>query len=233
MQAPGSDLNVAELTLLTPQHVTDLLGEMQVIGAETVNDRATTHYQGSKEIIPVAGTPGDTLDVSEVDAAQIDLWVDDTYQAVVRLVFTASNVEPAMMVTMTYDYLDLNSDIQIVAPEGALEAAPASDAPAAGDFVPNNELGELLGFNLMFPTGSTVETVMGANLYIIVAPFTLEEAPAFVETTMLSNGYSQLSKSSGPSGEVIYLFQREQKAVSVTLSDAGNGTTRFQFATGP
>jgi hypothetical protein len=85
----------------------------------------------------------------------------------------------------------------------------------------------------MFPTGSTVETVAGANLYVIVAPFTIEEAPAFVETNMQNNGYTQLSKNIGPAGEVIYLFEREQKAVSVTLTDAGNGTTRFQFATGP
>jgi hypothetical protein len=231
MQTPGSAINVGELTLLTPQNAAGLLGQMTLIGTENVNAVSASHYQGSKEIIPVVGTEGDTLDVSQIDAAQLDLWVDDTYHAIVRLMLTANNVDPAMAVTMTYDYTDLNSDIQITMPESVAE--PAAEAVAEGDFVPKNELGELLGFNLMFPTGATVETVVGANLYVIVAPFTIEEAPAFVEANMQANGYSQISKNNGPTGEVIYLFQREQKAVSVTLTDAGDGNTRFQFATGP
>jgi hypothetical protein len=155
--------------------------------------------------------------------------VDETYNAIVRLTLEASNSEPPITATLTYDYIDLNTDIQIAAPEIVQE----SSATPAGDFVPKNELGELLGFNLMFPTGSTVETVVGATLYVIVGPYTLEEAPTFIETTMQSNGYTQLSQNVGSAGEIIYLFQREQKAVNITLTAAGDGNTRFQFATGP
>lgn len=228
MQAPDTKMDIAELTLLTPQNSVGLVGQMEVVGTETVNDRTALHYRGGKEIIPVVGTQGDTLDVSQIETAQLDLWVDERYNAIIRLSLQASNSEPSVAFTLTYDYVDLNSDIQIVAPE----TLPESSAPPTGDFVPNNELGELLGFNLMFPTGSTVETVVGATLYVIVGPFTIEEAPAFIETNMQANGYTQLTKNNGPTGEVIYLFQREQKAVSITLTDAGDGTTRFQFATG-
>ena len=74
--------------------------------------------------------------------------------------------------------------------------------------------------------------MVGDTLYGIVAPFTLEEAPAFVENNMQSNGYTQVSKDVGPNGEIVYLFQQDLNAVSVTLTDAGEGNTRFQFATG-
>ncbi len=229
MQSPDAIMNIAELTLLTPQNVAGLLGQMELVGLESVNALSAYHYQGSKEIIPVVGTEGDTLDVSRIESAQLDLWVDETYNAIVRLTLEASNSEPPITATLTYDYIDLNTEIQIAAPEIVQE----SSATPAGDFVPKNELGELLGFNLMFPTGSTVETVVGATLYVIVGPYTLEEAPTFIETTMQSNGYTQLSQNIGSAGEIIYLFQREQKAVNITLTAAGDGNTRFQFAIGP
>jgi hypothetical protein len=235
IQSPDANLNIAELTLLTPQSVASLLGEMEVIGAETVNDRPSTHYRGGKEMIPVVGTESDTMDMSQAETAQLDIWVDDALQVINRLTLEGSDtsVQPPVAFKLTYDYLDFNTEIAITAPETMAEAAPAGDAPAAGDFVPNNELGQLLGFNLMFPVDSTVETVVGANLYVVVAPFTLDEAQTFVESQMQSNGYTQLAKNVAPSGEVVYLYQRDQKAVSVTLSDAGDGKTRFQFATGP
>jgi hypothetical protein len=227
---PESSLNVQELTLMTPQIALDLIGQMELIGTEAVNGLSTNHYQGDKEIIPNFGTESDTVNVSELDAAQLDLWVDATYNAIVRLMMTANVSEPPMTVTLTYDYTDLNGDIVIETPE--VVALPESEAPAA-DFVPTNELGALLGFNLMFPTGSTVEMVSGNNLYVIVAPFTIEEAPAFVENSMQSNGYTQVSKNVGPAGEIVYLFQFDQKTVSITLTGAGDGNTRFQFATDP
>jgi hypothetical protein len=235
MQTPETSLNIAELTLMTPQNVAGLLGQMEVIGPETVNDRPSTHYRGGKEMIPVVGTESDTMDVSQLETAQLDIWVDDALQVINRLTLQANDTgsQPPVAFTLTYDYLDYNTDIAIAAPDTMAGAAPAGDAPAEGDFVPTNELGQLLGFNLMFPVDSTVEMVAGANLYVIVAPFTLDEAQAFVESQMQNNGYTQLTKNVAPSGEVVYLYQQDQKAVSITLSDAGDGKTRFQFATGP
>lgn len=231
MQAPERTFSdVSELTLLTPQNISGIVDQMDVIGTETVNGLVATHYRGSKDIIPVVGTEGDTLDVSRVESAQIDIWVDETYYAIIKVTLEASNTEPPMTSTLSFDYTDLNSDIPIEAPE----TLPVSDTPLAeGDFVPRNELGALLGFNLLFPTGSTVETVVGTNLYVVVGPYSLDEATNMIELNMEANGYSQTSKNEAPSGEVIYIFQRDEKLVSISLSDAGDGTTRFQFATGP
>jgi hypothetical protein len=107
MQSPDAIMNIAELTLLTPQNVAGLLGQMELVGLESVNALSAYHYQGSKEIIPVVGTEGDTLDVSRIESAQLDLWVDEIYNAIVRLTLEASNSEPSITATLTYDYIDL------------------------------------------------------------------------------------------------------------------------------
>jgi hypothetical protein len=228
-QTPDSGINIGELTLMTPKNVAGVLGQMEVVGTETVNGLSAVHYRGSKEIIPVVGPEGDSLDVSQVEAAQLDLWVDETYHAIISLKLTATNTvsDKPIDFTLTYDYLDLNTTIQIVAPETMAE----SSTPPADDFVPKNELQEMLGFNIMFPVDSTIETVSGTNLYVIVVPYTREEAKRFVESAMQSNGYSVLSSSDLDSGETIYLYQKENKVYTVTLSDV-DGKTRFQFATG-
>lgn len=220
--------NLAEITLLTPQNIAGIVAQMEVIGTETVNGMNATHYRGSKEIIPVVGPAGDTLDVSRVEHAQLDLWADETHNAIVKLILEARNSEPPMTSTLTFDYTDLNHELTIEAPA----TMPASEeAPAADDFVPRNELGALLGFNLLFPTGSTVETVVGTNLYVVVGPYTLEEAANMIELNMAANGYSLMTKLDEPSGAVNYLFQQGDKVVNITLSDAGDGNTRFQFVT--
>lgn len=230
MQSPAQTFsNISELTLMTPQNISGIIPQMEVIGTETVNGLVATHYRGSKEIIPIVGTEGDTLDVSRVESAQIDIWGDETYNAIIKLTLEARNTEPPMTATITFDYTDINSDIIIEAPE----TLPVSEEPVAeGDFVPNNELGALLGFNLMFPTGSTVETVVGTSLYVVVGPYGLEQATNMIELNMEANGYSQISKSDGPGGGTLFIFQQGDKIVSITLTEAGDEMTRFQFATG-
>ena len=230
MQSPAQTFSdISELTLMTPQNISGIIPQMEVIGTETVNGLVATHYRGSKEIIPIVGTEGDTLDVSRVESAQIDIWADETHNAIIKLTLEARNTEPPMTATITFDYTDLNSDITIEAPE----TLPVSEEPVAeGDFVPNNELGALLGFNLMFPTGSTVETVVGTNLYVVVGPYGLEQATSMIELNMEANGYSQISKTDGPAGGTLLIFQQGDKIVSITLTEAGEEMTRFQFATG-
>ena len=123
MQSPGGAIdNIAELTLMTPQNVASVVGQMEVVGTESVNDVRRRTIAGSKEIIPVVGTEGDTLDVSRVESAQLDIWANETYNAIVRLSLEAHNSEPPMTATLTFDYTDLNSDITIDAPEPYLPA---------------------------------------------------------------------------------------------------------------
>ncbi len=226
----GGDYNLAELTLITAADSAALVPQMAAVGPDTVDDRPAVHYRGGKEIIPVVGPAGDTLDVSRLAAAQLDVWVDTALQVVSRFVLTGSGGadEPALRFSVTYEYTDFNADIVVIDP-----MIPAvSVAAPTEEFVPRNELAALLGFNLLFPTGSTVE-VVGTALYIVVNPYTLDEAASFIELTLPANGYTLLSKTGPLDGQIVYLFQLGQKIVSVALEDLGDGTTRFRFAAGP
>jgi hypothetical protein len=207
---------------------------MELVGEDTVNDRPSIHYRGSKEIIPVVGTAGDTLDVSQLEMAQIDVWVDAALQVVNRFVLTGSDSGASgqsLQFSVTYDYFDFNADIVVTAPMAL--PLPAAGATPAGEFVPRNELSALLGFDMLMPAGSTVETVVGTTLYVVVAPYPLAEAANMIEPVLPYNGYIQVSKVGPTNGQIVYVFQREQKTVSVTLEDTGDGNTRFRFATNP
>ena len=94
--------------------------------------------------------------------------------------------------------------LSIVGQMEVIGTETVNEPPAQDDFVSRNELGALLGFNRMFPTGTTVETVVGTHLYIVGGPYALDEATSIIELNMEANGYRQISKEEAPSGAVIY-----------------------------
>ncbi len=232
VQTPDAKLNIADLTLITAADVTGIVEKMELVGEETVNDRPSRHYRGGKELIPVVGAGGDTLDASQVDSAQLDVWVDTALGVMNRFTLAGSDTRDdgqTAQFNVTYDYYDFNADIVVTAPTSVL----APDAAPTGEFTPRNELGALVGFDLLMPTGSTVETVVEGALYVVVAPYTMDEATHLLETIFPANGYTQLSKTGPTDGKIVYRFLLEPRFISIMLEDAGNGMTRFTFATSP
>ena len=116
VQTPDVIMRTEEMTLITLDDVA-MIEAMTYVGVETVNGREADHYRGAQDIIPVFGTEGDTLDVSEVEFAQLDMWVDRSEQVVVKFLLEASDSAgetPVRMSVMT-EYSDFNQDFVIEA----------------------------------------------------------------------------------------------------------------------
>lgn len=116
MQTPGPAINLQELTLVTPKDATDLSHGFVTLGEESINGRTATHYQGDPKAIPSDGT----IDLSRLDTATIDLWVDTTANFIVAMELRAFGINgnPEAMYEMRIDYRDFNAeDIVVTAPE--------------------------------------------------------------------------------------------------------------------
>jgi hypothetical protein len=235
LQTPESALSLDELTLITPEDVAGLLARMTRVGVEDVNGLQSVHYRGGKEMIPVVGEPGDSLDVSQLAFAELNLWVDQATNVVTRLALQANGEEGggAVSLEVIFDYFDFNAVIDIQAPATAGAAVvPSAELPGAAA-LPDDALGQLLGFRLMLPTGSEVESTVGATLVTVLTPFTVAEAQRMIEQTLPANGYTLTTKAEPAPGQATYLFQQGAKVVNVTISDGGGGAARIQFVTVP
>ncbi len=237
LQAPEVAFAFDDLTLITPDDVTGLLPLMTQMGVEEVNGVRAMHYRGGKEMIPVVGTPGERLDVNELAFAEMNLWVDQATNVITRMTLTASDAASGASddvdLEVRFDYYDFNAAITITAPTAASVVAADAGTAATSTALPGDALSQLLGFRLMLPTGSTVESSLGTTMVTVITPFTVAEAQNMVEHTLPVNGYSLVTRAEPASGEVTYLFQQDSKVVSVTVSDDGRGAARIQFITGP
>jgi hypothetical protein len=229
MQTPDTVLNFEELTLITPRAVVGLLAQMERVAVETVAGRPAIHYRGGKELIPVVGEPGDQMDVSQLEFAQLDLWIDEAENVITKLVLEASGseAENSARVIAVFEYFDFNSDIVIEPP---LATSTGTTAETVATEPATTELGRLVGFNLLIPTGTTVEGIVGANMLVATTPYTFDEAQRFVEQNMVDNGYTMVTKVGPAESQIVYLFQNGAKVLNVTIVPAEGQMTRIQFA---
>ncbi|MCC9078679.1 hypothetical protein FKZ61_021515 [Litorilinea aerophila] len=245
--APDAKANLQELTLITPQALTDLGEAPVLVGQENLDGQELLHYRVAQEAIPVVGTEGDTLDVSQADSAQLDFWVDLAEQVIVKMALTMEDAGTdggaASKVDLTFEYYDLNGDIVIHAPENVL-GAPGAGAPApgsqAGDgatpdisqLSPTRQmLYALFGFDLLLPTG-TDYTLLSEQFAEFTAPYTREEAIQMFETVLPANGYTLVSKLDAPSGETVLMFQKDGKTLTIAVSTAEDAV-RVQVVSAP
>lgn len=241
MAAPDMVPNLKELTLITPSDMGEIGSGLVRIGDETVNGRATTHFRGDKNTIPVVGTEGDTLDASQLEEAQIDLWVDQAANFLVKMQLTmkGDKNDADAEYDMTFEYYDFNADIVLEKPENALSLPgmgqppaageqPASDAPASE---PQTDLGKLLGFDLQLPTGSSV-SVLSANMTQVTTPYTLEEAVNLLGLKMQENGYTAMSQMSPAAGQQMLMYQKGVKIVTINIT-ANDSGSEWQVIAGP
>jgi hypothetical protein len=233
LQAPEAAFAFDELTLITPEDVTGLLSRMTQVGAEEVNGLQALHYRGGKEMIPVVGSSSDQLDVSDLAFAEMNLWVDQATNVVTRMTLTANDAEEAVALEIVFDYSDFNAAITIEAPT-AVSVGPADGGMAAtSTALPGDALSQLLGFRLLMPTGSTVESSLGTTMVTVLTPFTVAEAQRMIELTLPANGYTLVTKAEPAPGQFTSLYQQGSKVVNITVSDGGGGAARLQFVTAP
>lgn len=242
--APDMVPDIQELTLFTPADLQEMHGGIVEVGRENVNGRQTIHYHGDKNTIPVVGTAGDTLDVSQVEDAQIDFWVDQAANFLVKMQLTVIGEaeNPDAESHVTFEYFDFNADIVIEKPANVM-AIPgmgqsADDQPAA-PLAPQDEpaetatspLGALLGFDLMMPTGSDF-SLMGSNMAQLTTPYTADEAVNLFTQTMSANGYTLMSQLNPAAGQTVLMFQKGVKIITINVT-ATDGGSEMQIVSAP
>ncbi|MEZ4661853.1 MAG: hypothetical protein R2911_30255 [Caldilineaceae bacterium] len=243
--APDMVPDIQELTLITPADLQEMPDGVVEVGTENVNGRQTTHYHGDKETIPVVGAAGDTLDVSQVEDAQIDFWVDQAANFLVKMQLTVNGEvgNPDTVSQIIFEYFDFNADMAIEKPENVM-AIPgmgqaADEQPAAAPLTSDDEqagattsaLGALLGFDLMLPTGSDF-SLMGSNMAQLTTPYTAEEAVNLFTQTMPANGYTLMSQLNPEAGQTVLMFQKGVKIITINIT-AADGGSEMQIVSAP
>jgi hypothetical protein len=236
MQTPDMALNIAEYTLITPADIAEKSTGLTRLGSETVNGRTTVHYQGDKSSIPVAGTASDTFDVSQVESAQLDLWVDEAENFIVKLQINVQDGqgEQGQRHTLLIEYLDFNIPITIKTPENLANepsTGASSDQPAAVT-EPRTDLGKLLGFDILLPTGSQI-ILQTTNMLQATTPYTLDEAVNLFQRNMPTNGYTLMSQVAPAAGQTVLMYQQGAKIVTINLTALAANETRMEVVTTP
>ncbi len=234
VQSADAQMNLDELTLIQPYDATDLSEHYRNLGEETLNGRTTTHYQGGAAAVPIASSGSDTFDLTGIESAQIDLWVDQAEHFIVAMEINVDGYpgEPDAAMQMRFDYFDFNSpDITVEAPADAMtvpDAGAASNGesgtdPAAGGAEPRNALGKLLGFDLLLATGS--EIVIASNQLVQVTTiYTLEEAVRLFQAQLPVNGYTFLNLMTPNDNERVLMFQKGAQIATIQLVATDNGS---------
>jgi hypothetical protein len=121
LKAPEAAPRIDDLVGITPDAVTGGLDRLERVGEEVVNARQTVHYRGDRDSFPIISS-SDTFDPSRVESAQLDLWVDQAENFIVKMTVSATENEggESQQFVLTFDYFDFNADIVIAAPAGAI-----------------------------------------------------------------------------------------------------------------
>ncbi|MEZ4675584.1 MAG: hypothetical protein R2932_15240 [Caldilineaceae bacterium] len=240
VQTADARMNLRELTLIQPRDATVLGNRFQALGEETVNERATTHYQGGPDAVPTGGTAGDTFDVTALESASIDLWVDQAENFIVAMEVKVEGFDEDQnaRMRMRFDYFDFNNpDIVITAPADAMSvpggvpndtdgqtggAGSSADAETGGS-EPRNALGKLLGFDMLLATGSEI-TLASGQIVQISSIYTVDEAVNLVQTQLPANGYTLLSSIAPQAGESVLMFQKAAQIATIQIATSDRGS---------
>lgn len=239
VQAPGDRLGLREITLIEPADAAAVGAQFERVGEETINGRTTVHYRGGPEAVPVGGTPGDTFDVTEIESAQIDLWIDQAENFIMRMEIRVEGdqSDPDARYFMSFEYYDLNADIDIEIPDIAVGAQPPATAAtampttAAADALPNpqdeptgaeNDL-SALGLDLSLPSDATI-LLAAPNMVQFSTALSVEEAANFFEQKAQENGYTQVNHTGTVGGDMVSLYQVGAQLLTLSFSPGETGT---------
>jgi hypothetical protein len=235
VQTADAQMNLQELTLIQPRDVAGLDGRFAIVGEESVNGRATIHYQGGPEAVPTGGTAGDTFDVTALESASIDLWIDQVENFIVAMEVTVAGFdeEPDALMQMRFDYADFNSpDILIEAPvdamamPGGMAAGADTGSPSTAEEdtpEPRNALGKLLGFDLLIATGSEI-TLVSDQIVQVSSIYTLDEAVNLFQVQLPANGYTFMNLITPQAGESVVMFQKGLQIATIQITETAKGS---------
>ncbi|HEX8682423.1 MAG TPA: hypothetical protein VF707_08925 [Ardenticatenaceae bacterium] len=212
-EMPGGDLmsGFAEFTFIDPESMNISLDEMERVGEEEVNGRNTVHLRGGEEFVTAMNEDDETFSMENLEEAQVDLWVDEEDNFIVRMQMVAEgtgvneeNPDATGRIEILIEYYDFNEDITIEAPEVA-------------------SLGDMLGLDIELPEG----TEMGFSsdgFATVTIPLTMDETAAFIEEAMADNGFELDVDASFPDMGT-YTFTAEGRTVNVILAEDGDSTS--------
>lgn len=235
VQTADARMNLQELTLIQPRDAAPLGSRFTQIAEETINGRETILYRGGPDAVPTGGTAGDTFDVTAVESASIDLWIDKAEQFIVAMAVTIDGFddEPTAHMEMRFDYYDFNSpDIVIEAPDDAISTGVNAGDDSSNSSTmegsdnasePRNALGKLLGYDFLLATGS--EITLASNQIVQVSTiYTLDEAVNLFQVQLPANGYTFMSAVTPQQGESVLMFQKGMQVATIQITATEQGS---------
>jgi hypothetical protein len=238
MQTPDASLTLDEMTPFNPADFAKATGDLKRVGEETINGRATVHYQADENLLAAALANQDGFDFSQAEDFQVDLWLDKAEQFVVKMETSGTDNEGGIF-SMVVEYVDFNQPITITAPEVGMLTIPSDDEGEDGAAVPlvpagsngSADLSGLVGFELALPEGSTI-TLMMPNMVQATVPYALDESVNLFQQEMLVNGYSLVSQMAPEEGQTMLIYEKDEKFVTINLSAVDDNQTQWSIAAG-
>ena len=94
----------------------------------------------------------------------------------------------------------------------------------------DNELGKVLGFELAVPADATVTVSGGGAVASLKSPYTISEASDYVTSNLAENGFTLVNETQVNGAEHVYVFQQEDKWVSITIVPMKDDQATINFA---
>jgi hypothetical protein len=204
--------NLAESTVITPNHLLGIGDRLTEVGTETLHGREVVHLRGDRGDLPKVQSGSDSMDFSKMDDATVDLWVDRDERFIVKMHVVAHGTERGQTfpVDIAFEYSEFNAPLSIEAP--ADEDRVHVEAPVMPS---QREVTEKLGFEFPIPEGSHV-AIYGATV-TIVTNMPLTVARSYAASSMQAAGFAVVKETEIATGEFYTDYRREARTLGVMI----------------
>jgi hypothetical protein len=138
----GGGFDPARLALYDPATIRAGGKAFARVGAETIDGEATAHWRADADLVALLGAlPGAGGGVVQLAGSTLNLWLDERDGRIRRLTLdaqgtaTGGGITNAYRLALTVNYGQFDTDVAIIAPNGAVAATPglgAATTPVAG-----------------------------------------------------------------------------------------------------
>ena len=221
--AENERFDLSEMTVIMPSDVVGIVGEMETVGVEEIGGRQAVHLRGDRTIMPFVQSGSDSMDFTQIDEAQLDLWVDQQEGIIIQMHLTGADGEGEKReeFNIRFTYSDFNQPMQISPPSVAENVPTPTPLPASA-------IKDLFGFEFPLPDGSTL-TIYGATANIL-APISVAEGQKILVETLTANGFTQVGEAEErAANEFFYTFQRGGQTFTANVFSVVAGKTTIQL----
>ena len=109
-------------------------------------------------------------------------------------------------------------------------SASVTTAVSTHTLTVDDELGQVLGFELAVPTNATVTVSGGGAVASLKSPYTISEASDYITTHLSENGFTLVNETQVNGAEQVYVFQQDNKWVSITIIPMNDEQATINFA---